>query len=216
MKSSNRTGRRVAPLLVVTLALCATTARGDTIAGPSWLHVNLSYLSFGNYYDDINHIAASFGFTRSCPAGSTVEGCIRDVLANMRAQGVSGVRIFVPLCEGNPSISPLTNCGQAWTSVYFDGNSGPGHTWLVNAGKFFQDMSDAHIQNVAITFVLGGPIKSVAKSEVYSPLGGPSHPGQDLCTDTPDPVFFQAGLPFGLKPVGNGYYPVGQGEMDSQ
>lgn len=195
-----------------------------TIAGPSSLEVNLSFMSFGYY--DTAHPATSYGFTKSCPAGSSVRGCFQTILGNLRQQGVSGVRIYVPLCEFDDSISALTGCGQLSQNIYFDGNSGKGHTWVTNAGAFFSDLNTAHIQNVTITIAHGTPAGSplnpdqsvghkVPYSEVVSPSTPPGRQGVNLCQDTPATVYFWPGLPYGLKGPGDNYSVIGKDEPAS-
>lgn len=91
----------------------AILANATTITGPSWLHVNLSFMPF-TYYDT-SHSASSYGFSRECPAGASVRSCFQTILSNLRAQGVSGVRIFVPFC--NSTSRALVGCGNAWNQV---------------------------------------------------------------------------------------------------
>jgi hypothetical protein len=151
-------------------------------------------------------VASSTGFSVSCPSGASVRSCFQTVLANMRAQGVSGVRIFVTLCDS--SSQALVNCGQPWTNVSWNPNVNPGLTWINNVNAFFTDVRNAGIQNVGITFVHDGPVYSLPKAST-TPVG-PNH-----CSDTPDPVYFNPTAPFGLKPAMNSYFPVGQDEAGS-
>lgn len=66
------------------------------IAAPSWLQVGLSYMPFSDYNFTT---PASSKFPNSCPSGSSVRSCFQTVLRDLRDQGVSGIRIFVSLCD---------------------------------------------------------------------------------------------------------------------
>lgn len=109
-------------LLSAVLLVCGV-AHAATIGTSSYLHANLSYMPF-SYYDAL-HTAASYGFQQngiaSCPAGATVRGCFQTVLGQLRAQGVTGVRIFVSLCDGSSEAFP--NCGLPYSQNSWD----PGH-----------------------------------------------------------------------------------------
>jgi hypothetical protein len=184
------------------------TATFATIAGPSWLQANLSFMSFGYY--DTSH-ASSTNFSQSCPAGSTVRGCFQTVLQNLRAQGVSGVRIFVPLCEGDGNISPINSyVNGVWTgctqtpNVSFDSSTGPGYTWVQNAGNFFSDLNSAGIQNVTITIAHGSPAGAPTNADgswgFQVPLASTTQPGPSVCqSGVSDPIDFWPGLPYGLS-----------------
>ncbi len=168
-------------------------ANGVTIAGPSQLHVNLSFMPFSWY--DYSHAAASYNFSASCPTGASVRSCFQTILANMRSQHVSGVRIFVTFCDGTSQA--LVNCGQPWQYVSWNPNVDPARTWLNNVNAFFTDVQQSQIPNVAVTFVHTGPVS-------YSLLrGSTDSPNHTSCTDTPDTVYFTTTQPFGLKQVIN-------------
>jgi hypothetical protein len=168
-----------------TLAIGPTSA---PIAGPSRLEAGLSYMPFDNY--DFAHSASSYGFPFSCPAYSSVRSCFQTVLANLRAQGVSGVRIFFGLC--GPDSTPLVNCGQPWTSVHYAGSNS---TWIQHVTDFFTDAQNAGILNITLTPAhIGGTLYTQAKALVTAP-------GGQVCSDTPDPVYFYPAAPLGYKPV---------------
>ncbi|MCW5982619.1 MAG: hypothetical protein KIT09_31315 [Bryobacteraceae bacterium] len=172
-----------------------------TMQGPTRLEVNLSYMPF-DYYDD-SHTASQYGFSNSCPAGSKIRGCFKTVLADLRRQGVSGVRILFGLC-GKGHSTPLSGCGGPWQDV-----SGPNATWKTNVANFFQDVSDADIAKITLSPARATepPVGSKPKSQTTAPLG-------DVCSDTPDTVYFDATSPFGRKRVVNpdnsiSYHPIG-------
>ncbi|MBI1898202.1 MAG: hypothetical protein HYS04_16965 [Acidobacteria bacterium] len=176
----------------------------QTIYGPSRLEVGLSYMPFDEY--DYAHLASS-KFPYSCPPGSSIRGCFQTVLAELRAQGVSGLRIFFTLC-GEDS-TPLVNCGQNWTQVRYKGNlSPPDLSWINRVKDFFGDVKNAGIQNITLTPVhLHGAVYSKPKSQVSSPMGD----SQPLCADAPDTIYFFPTAPIGWKDVGGSdYYPIGQ------
>ncbi|MCW5979790.1 MAG: hypothetical protein KIT09_17045 [Bryobacteraceae bacterium] len=181
--------------------------------GPTWLEVNLSYMPFDHYYDDASHMASQYGFPTSCPAGSTIRGCFKTVLADLRRQGVSGVRIFFGLC-GESGSTPLSGCallnptqGGTWRNV-----SGPHEPWKTNVANFFRDVSDADIQNIILSPAHPSyPVFAVPKSQTTTPMGSDL---DDHCDDTQNTVYFNPMSPFGRKAVTvNGeieYRPVGQ------
>ncbi len=185
----------------------------STIAAPSALQANLSFMSFGYY--DTSHNASSYGFSQSCPSGSSVRGCFQQVLPNLRSQGVSGVRIFVGLCEDDTTISPLTNCGQTTSNVSFNGTSGPGLTWVTNAANFFQDLANAGIENVTITLADSEQLYySSYPTRLTLPLSGTSSPNGLHCQNgSSDPVQFSPTIPFGLNY--SSLFPIGQDEPAS-
>jgi len=122
--------------------------RSSTIGSSSWLQANISYLPVSNY--DTLHLATSYGFSTSCPSAASVRSCFQTILSNMRAQHVSGIRIFVTFCDAT-SLA-FSNCGQPYTSISWN----PAvnlyqQTWINNLTAFFQDVQTAQIQNVTIT-----------------------------------------------------------------
>ena len=195
------------------------TANYATIAGPGSLHVNLGYVSFVNY--DTAHLASANGFVGNCPDGSSVRSCFQTILFNMRAQGVTGVRVFLPLCEGDPSISPITGCGNLTSGVSFSATSGPGQLWIQKAGDFFNDVKNATdangvgIRNVTITLVHGTPAGAPTNGGIYgfpvskAAASSPAGP----CSTAPDTIYFWPSLPYGI--TGPPYFPIGQGEPNS-
>jgi hypothetical protein len=183
------------------------TVTSATMQGPTWLQVGLSYMPFDVY--DHAHLASSYGFANSCPSGSSVRGCFQKVLRELRAQGVSGVRIFFEFCGGAYS-TPLSGCGQHWSSV-----TGPNAAWVANVREFFRDVSDADIANITIT-----PVHHSEVPQLYTmPKAAVTKPGPDHCYDTPDPVYFDTASPFGRKPHVEGgktyYWPVGQQDNEN-
>ncbi|MCW5983042.1 MAG: hypothetical protein KIT09_33445, partial [Bryobacteraceae bacterium] len=179
-----------------------------TMQGPTYLQMNLSWMPFDVYDDD--HTASQHGFSNSCPAGSKIRSCFKTILADLRRQGISGVRIIFGLCGGGRS-TPLSGCGGPWQNV-----TGPNGTWTANVTNFLNDVSDADIENITLSPAHPADIiGAVPKLQTTTPMGS----GPDKhCADTQDIVYFDATSPFGRKEVRNtkgqivGYYPVGQGQ----
>jgi len=172
------------------------------IAWPSRLEVGLSYMPFDSYNYETPAISK---FPVSCPSGSNVRGCFKTILANLFAQGVSGIRIFFQLC--GPDSTPLVNCGLNWPSVGYKGNlTPPDLTWINQVNDFFEDVKVAGIQNITLTPVHeAGTLYPRAKILTAPPSG--FH-----CLDTPDTVYFYATAPLGYKQVagsqGIEYHPI--------
>ena len=188
---------------------CAGFSGAATIGTSSWLQVNLSYMPFSYY--DTTHAAASYGFSSpgfpsSCPSGASVRSCFQTVLANMRAQKVSGVRIFVTLCD--PASFVFSNCGSSYTAISWNpgANTYQG-TWIANVTSFFEDVAAAGIQNVTITMADAPATISQPVSSATSPNG---RCDQGFCCDIPPgttTINFSPTQPFGVQPVGGN--PVG-------
>lgn len=197
---------RVTDSLSATATKTFTLAIGPAvqpISGPSRLEVGLSFMPFDDY--DFAHPASS-KFPYSCPTGSSVRSCFQTVLAELRAQGVSGVRVFFQLC--GPDSTPLVNCGQPWTQVYF---AGLNTTWMNHVKDFFQDLKDASIQNITLTPAhLSGVPYPMAKSATRTPISPPPPDAPIHCADAPDTIYFYPTAPLGYKDVGGGqYHPIG-------
>lgn len=178
--------------------------RSSTIGSSSWLQANISYLPVSNY--DTLHLATSYGFSTSCPSAASVRSCFQTILSNMRAQHVSGIRIFVTFCDAT-SLA-FSNCGQPYTSISWS----PAvnlyqQTWINNLTAFFQDVQTAQIQNVTITLADAPHTLSQSIGSASSPLGSCSVSGK-CCSDTPSVVYFSATQPYGLNP-NNNYFPIG-------
>jgi len=218
--------------VLAALLLCAVLANGATMGTSSWLHVNLSFVPFTYYYEP----AASYGFTgtvngtqySSCPSGVTVQGCFRTILAQMRAQAVSGIRIFVTFCDSsslaftNDGVNP--SCGSGYQNISWNPSGNQYQAaWIGNVQEFFQDVANAQIQNVSITTGSSGGSANtfaVPKSQTFSPAAGTNSNGQpyncsqaggNCCSDTPDPVYFNTLVPFGMYSNGTaigGYFPT--------
>lgn len=186
-------------------------ANAATIGTSSYLHVNLSFMPF-TYYDT-GHSAASYGFSTSCPTGASVRSCFQTILANMRAQGVTGVRIFVTFCDST-SLA-FSNCGSPWTQVSWNPIASPSnaqYTWIQNVKSFFGDVKAAGIQNVTITVgASSGNNFSLPSSQTVSPATPAgfncSQPGGACCSDTSATVKFNPYVPFGMN-SSNGF-PIG-------
>jgi hypothetical protein len=205
----------------VTDSLSATATKTFTLAigpavqpiyGPSRLEVGLSYMPFDEY--DFAHPASS-KFPYSCPPGSSIRSCFQTVLAELRAQGVSGVRIFFGLCGSDST--PLVNCGQNWTQVRYKGSlTPPDLTWINRVKDFFGDVRNAGIQNVTLTPAHDGRAPDgypywKLRSETRTPISPPEPAEPIHCPDAPDTIYFYSGAPLGYKYVGgNDYYPIGQ------
>ncbi len=192
--------------ITAALLICAVLANGATIGTSSWLHVNLSFMPF-SYYDTA-HSAATYGFSQSgiasCPSGASVRGCFQTILGQLRAQAVSGIRIFVTFCDST-SLA-FTNCGSPYTQVSWNPSGNPTQqAWITNVANFFQDVHAAGIQNVTITTgASAGVTETLPVSETSSPKG--SCPA-NCCSDTLSTVYFNPLVPFGLYSDGS---PLGE------
>ncbi len=182
-----------------------TSSNTSTIAGSSSLQVNLSFMPFTFY--DYSHLATSYNFSMSCPSGAMVRSCFQSILANMRGQGVSGVRIFVTLCDA--SSQAFANCGlpnQTWATGAWNPAVNPGQaTWINNVNAFFTDVHNANIPNVTVTLAHTGPPTD------NLPAGSTTSPSGSACALLPATVYFTPMEPFGLaqQPDGINYYPIG-------
>jgi hypothetical protein len=168
------------------------------IYGPSRLEVGLSFMPFDEY--DYAHPASS-KFPVSCPPGSSIRSCFQTVLAELRAQSVSGVRIFFTLCGSDST--PLANCGEP-EGVHYKGKPPTSDlTWINKVKSFFQDVKDAGIQNIALTPVhVGGTLYSRPKSQLRSAIGDSNTicaPSPD--TTSPEAIYFYPTAPLGYEQV---------------
>ncbi len=176
----------------------ASSGGVTVITGPSQLQVNLGPMPFNIY--DYAHVPSANGFVSVCPANSpSIRSCYQTILANYRAQGVTGVRFQFGICGGGNS-TPLQNCGQNWTLV-----SGPatGGTWMNNVNAFFSDLHDATIYNITPTPELSDFVNAYGggPTQYLPPAASPA--GADKNCYTPaginQPVLqYTPGLPFGL------------------
>jgi hypothetical protein len=174
------------------------------ITGPSSLHVNLSFMPFSAYDD---RPASTNGYSQSCPPGSTIRGCFQTILANLRDQQVSGIRIIVPFCSADSQA--LAGCGQPTDQVYWNKNANPGLKWITGVRDFFDDVYTYLRSNPPRDF----PLPRVAISLTYGPGGAivqskpkdetvPASGVQGHCADTPDTVYFYPQYPSGVKQGG--------------
>jgi len=149
---------------------------------------------------DTHHTASSNGFSTSCPAGASVRGCFQTILGQLRSQGVTGIRIFVPLCDS--SSEAFNNCGSPYSQISWNpAQNQYQQQWITNVGTFFQDVANAGIQNVTITMATPGATNSLAASQTTSPSG-------QQCPDITPTVSFDPMVPYGLRsdngfPIGN-------------
>lgn len=191
--------------VVVTVGGSASNGMGFTVTvtplGTSTsLHVNLGYVPFSYY--DFNHSATSFS-SYACPANSTVRGCFQSILNIMAAQGVSGIRIFVTFCDpSSQAFSPTCDPTQGPVTL--------NAAWTTNVANFFSDVQQAGTQNariqyVTITTAKSGPLYPMAKN-LTSSSNGSCSVAVNCCDDTPDPVYFNPTVPFGLRADGD---PIG-------
>ena len=128
--------------------LCfAMAANGTEIGTSSYLQVTMSFMPFTTYLQTAN---AANGFSVSCPSG-TIQNCFKTIMGQMAAQGVTGIRVFVTLCDPGPSLA-FANCGSPYNQVSWNPSVDPGKTWIANVGTFFNDVVDAGIHNVTILF----------------------------------------------------------------
>src|ERR1017187_1292197 len=132
----------------------------------------------------------------------------------MRAQAVSGIRIFVTFCDSTSLV--FSNCGSPYTQISWNPIASPPnaqYTWIQNVKSFFQDVKAAGIQNVTITFgSSAGNNYTLPASQTVSPAtptGYNCSQGSQgrCCSDTPATVMFNPYAPFGMDPS-NGF-PIG-------
>ncbi len=198
----------------ITANLSLTIAsNGGPIGGQSYLETTLGYMPFDKYNNTV--LASSNpGLTKACPLGSTVRGCYVTVLQNMKAQGVSGIRVLITFCDVFHFSNPITNCGNLFNSgspPTWNPSADPGLTWLNNVNSFFDDVHAAGISKVTLDFFHNDgsagtfpTTAGIAKSSTSSPSGL-------YCGDTPDTVYFWVTEPFGMKMQPDGsLYPIGQ------
>jgi len=223
--------RTVARLCVLVGFLgCAGLSSATTIGSSSYLQVNLSFMPF-TIYDYTHSADAANQFSTSCPVIDGVHvdirTCFKTILGNMASQGVSGVRIFVNLCDTSlPILSQaFTSCGEAYTSNSWDPGSNPTQAaWIGHVSDFFGDLRTAGIYNVTITLADDPAVYSELPSDATSPnmqpgLGHNCGNTDDCCPDTPtgiDPatmlpymIYFSATQPFGVKSMGDGNDIIG-------
>jgi hypothetical protein len=150
-------------------------------------------MPFNAYYDDTQHPASSFGLGGSCPSGASVQGCFQTILGQLRTQSVTGVRIFIPLCDAFPDCGP----SSSWNPGTGPGQSSAQQTWITKVGNFFQDVASNGIANVTITLTAEGPLSQpVAASLTSSPAGPcPSNCSSDIGTN----VVFDPVVPYGMS-----------------
>jgi hypothetical protein len=200
-------GAHALPSVVLSLTVAANAG---LIGAQSSLEGDLGYMPF-DQYNSTALASSNMGLTKACPLGSTVRGCYNTVLQNLKAQSVSGVRVFVTFCDVFHFSNALVNCGNLFNSSSpptWNPNANPGLTWLSNVTSFFQDVKAAGIPKVTLTFMhadgSAGTIQ-VATSTTTSPSGS-------RCGDTPsDYVYFWVPEPFGLKMEPSGsLYPIGE------
>ena len=163
---------------LVVLLCCPAFLKAATFGTSSYLQVNLSFMPFSYYSSSPNFNsptctlnnqncyfpAASYTFSEvfngttysSCPAGASVRGCFQTILGQLHAQGVSGVRVFVLLCDPSSQAFYESNgtsmCGMPWQDVSWNPSTNSvQQTWINNVGAFFQDVINAGITNLHIT-----------------------------------------------------------------
>jgi len=168
------------------LSIAGTETVAMIIGASSYLQANLGWISFGPY--DTAHPASSEFNGPSCPSGASVEGCIQTILGQLRSQGVTGVRVFIPLCDAFPNCGPSSSWNPAGIPTQ--------QTWITNVGNFFQDVATAGIANVTITITSSGPQYSASASSSSSPIGSCS--SGNCCGDTGSTILFDPLIPYGM------------------
>jgi hypothetical protein len=188
-------------LIALTVAI-NFVASGAVMGTSSYLQANLGWMPF-NLYNTTNLAGTSgFGGTvngtyySSCPSGASVEGCFQTIMGQLRAQAVTGVRIFIPLCDAFPTCGP----SASWNP----GQNQAQQTWITNVGNFFYDVKTAGIQNVTITITGSGPIATVPASQTWSPaypasMGGSCSICGECTGDVGTNVEFDPLVPFGMS-----------------
>ncbi len=149
---------------------------------------------------DTSHLAASNNFTEngnsSCPSGSTVRGCFQTILGQLKSQGVTGIRVFMTLCD---SSSQAFVCGGNYQTLSWNpGNNPTQQTWITNVSNFFEDVAAAGIPNVTLTLAGNGPSESAPLSTLSSPTGSCSTSG-NCCSDATSQVLFDPINPYGAR-----------------
>lgn len=136
---------------------------------------------------------------------------------------MTGVRIFVPLCDAFPtcgstaSWNPGTGAGQSQTQL----------TWITNVGNLFADLKTAGIASVVITITPEGPDLEVPANLTWSPAY-PVYPANNcsMCTgcgasgtsaccasDVGTNVVFDPILPYGASDGSASRCSSGQGTL---
>jgi hypothetical protein len=160
---------------------------------PSKLEANLGILPIDIYttpqYTDIFP-----GAICHTVSGTTPQTCVRQVLANWKAQGVTGVRFQFAL--GNGQWQAAADGSGPFYSSYstpFDASGGLTASWNSNLAAFFADVKAAGISDITPYTVM---------SYYWSGWGNPTfetvHTVVDGCTSTPQTFYFYPWLPFGL------------------
>ncbi len=125
--------------LIHTASTSLKVQTGGLIAGASQLHQNLGPMPFDSY--DFAHQSLQ----GVCPPSATsVRACYQAILANYKAQGVTGVRFQFGFCGGGSS-TPLQNCGQSPSNITLS------QTWVQNVTNFFSDLYNAGIYKITPT-----------------------------------------------------------------
>ena len=195
--------------ITVALALIAAilAANGATMGTSSYLQANLGWIPFNSY--NTTTLAATSGlfagyvngaYYSSCPSGSYVEGCYQTILGQLQAQGVTGVRIIMPLCDAFPTCGP----SASWNPGNGNGQSPAQLAYITNVGNFFQDVKNNGISNVTISIassLFGDPIAEVPPSQAWSPAyptGNCSVCGE-CASDVGLNVVFDPLVPYGMS-----------------
>jgi len=196
------------------LSAAAVRASGATMGTSSYLQANVGWVPF-NQYNTSSPASTSFAgyvnnvYYSSCPSGTSVEGCFQTVFGQLQAQGVTGVRIFVPLCDALPT------CGSTatWNPGTGAGQSQAQQMWITNFGHLFADLANAQIHYAVITITAEGPDLEVPANLTWSPAYpvypanncsmctgcGPNHNLACCASDVGTNVVFDPILPYGAS-----------------
>ncbi len=216
---------------LVSLGLCgffAVYSLAGTLSSESEVEVNLGPIPIDHYTDDNDSVPgyASLDFVKDCTE-TTVRDCYQAQLAELDADGVTGIRFMFYFCGG------------AWSTALDDclGTPSLNSDWVDNLELFLEDVADAGIDDVTPTPQFWGgfdsnlgycdPILSGGQVDFkcgeddgeYNFLtesddstlndGLQWDEVSDSCTSTTLPLFFWPAAPFGVRGFNSDGDPVG-------
>jgi hypothetical protein len=179
--------------LLHTVPVTLTVQAGGSISGLSQLQQNLGPMPF-DIYDYTSLPSASSAGTTFCPAGNgSIRACYQAILANLRAQGVTGVRFQFGICGGPGQSTALNNCGQAQSSVSLN------NTWASKVTDFFTDLYNAGIYDITPTPELTDWQGTADYTASHYQPAGPIPSGGTNCSGQ-STLHYPPALPYGQVP----------------
>jgi len=181
------------------------------IAAPSILHSNLGAIPV-DVYDNTTPKTQVVGLQGTCSSNSThVQDCYKEVLANLRSQGVSAVAFTFAMCDGpgTNGSTPILGCGTA-------NPSSPDPNWVSKMTSFLNDVYNAGIYTIVPRFSHSTGSVSMGPGDhgvQYGPVGNPISGGQCAGLGSVTQEEFIPTQPFGLIACTNTppyYCPSGQ------